>query len=246
MFRLGFSLACVLSFSGAFLLDSSTSLPPQNVQLMTDDHYETLFRLFLDERKNRMQLQQYMEAKFDKLAKQCNSCHSVSLKPQVTKPTNETEELAAQYQQLTLEFESMKLKFGLELASSQNRTSILEEEVRNLKHVKSIDQLQTLNNLNQQVQTMKADVQSLAVNNQARSQDLISLYSDLNANKQRITVLESTAKSMENNHSLSMANMTKLVDNNQKTLKALIDNNKRQIQEIDQYGKLNNFEVSKR
>ncbi|CAG2229769.1 unnamed protein product [Mytilus edulis] len=80
-----------------------TSLPPLNVQLMTDDHYETLFILFLDERKNRMQLQQYMEANLDQLVKQCNSCHSMSLKPQVTKPTTETGELAAKYQQLTLD-----------------------------------------------------------------------------------------------------------------------------------------------
>ncbi|VDI22495.1 Hypothetical predicted protein [Mytilus galloprovincialis] len=235
MYRLGFCFACVLSFSGAFLLDSSTSLPPRNVQLMTDDHYETLFRLFLDERKNRMQLQQYMEAKLDQLVKQCNSCHSVSLKPQVTKPTNETEELAAKYQQLTLEFESMQLKFEQELATSQNKTSILEQEVRNLKHVKSIDQLQTLNNVNQQVQTMKADVQSLAVSNQARSQDLISLYSDLNAYKQRITVLESNAISLENNQSLIEADFTILVDNTKKTLQAHINNNTQLIQENDEY-----------
>lgn len=213
---------------------------------MTDDHYETLFRLFLDERKNRMQLQQYMDAKLDQLVKQCNSCHSVSVKPQVTKPTNETEDLAAKYQQLTLEFESMKLKFEKELTSSQNKTSILEQEVRNLKHVKSIDQLKTLNNINQQVQTMKVDVQSLAVSNQARSQDLIAMYSDLNSNTQRITVLESTAQSMEQNQSLTMANLTKFVDNNQKTLKSLIDNNKRKIQENEQHGKLSNFKVLKR
>ncbi|XP_063416829.1 uncharacterized protein LOC134699072 [Mytilus trossulus] len=177
---------------------------------MTDGHYETLFRFFLDERKTRMQLQQYVlnfDAKFDKLAQQCNSCHSMSTQPPMMKSRNETEELESKYQQLTLKFESMKLKLEQELASTQNKTSLLEQEVMNLKQVKSIDQIQTLSNVKQKVQTLTADVQSVMVSNQARIQDLIAMYNDQNATKQRIIVLESIAKSLENNQSLINARM---------------------------------------
>ncbi|XP_071172096.1 uncharacterized protein [Mytilus edulis] len=237
MFMKVLLLSCVLSVSSAFLLDSSTSLPPKN-GLMTDDHYETLFRFFLDERKTRMQLQQYvlnLEAKFDTLAQQCNTCQSVSNQPPMTKPKNETEELEAKYQELTSKFESMKLKLEQELASTQNKTSMLEHEVINLKQVKSIDQLQTLSNVKQKVQTLTADIQSVIVSNQARSQDLIAMHNDQNTSKQRIIVLESNAKSMENNQSLIMASIKVLVDNSQQTLIAKIDNNTRQIQENNEY-----------
>lgn len=147
MFRLLFFVACVLSFSCAFLLDSVTSLSPTVGHVITDDHYETLFRLFLGEKENRRQLQQYvlgLEAKFDKLAKQCNTLH-------VMKPDNATKELEAKYQYLTLTFVSMKSNLEHELATYQNRTAKLEQEVTNLKTVKCIDQLQPLNNVQKQV-----------------------------------------------------------------------------------------------
>lgn len=64
------------------------------------------------------------------------------------------------------------------------------EEGQNQLNVKSINQLQSVSNLQNLVHTMQNDVNSLSVNSQARGQDMTSMYKDLTLNKQMLTTLE--------------------------------------------------------
>lgn len=64
------------------------------------------------------------------------------------------------------------------------------EEGQNQLNVKSINQLQSVSNLQNLVHTMQNDVNSLSVNSQARGQDMNSMYKDLTLNKQMLTTLE--------------------------------------------------------
>ncbi|CAC5402473.1 unnamed protein product [Mytilus coruscus] len=266
MFRLLLSFACLLPFVSAVSLHCNSPLPPKHGQLMTDDHYDILLSLFLDERKHRMQLQQYvlnLEAKVDNLSQQYNNCLRVSTQQPVIRADNVTQQMETKYDNLVLKFESMELKLKQELATSKNKTSMLEEEVVDLK---TANQLHTLGNVQQEIQTLKAGVRSLVGSNQARSKDIQSMYSDLNENKQRINVLESNSKSLENNQIMMMDNITtmdnysrqqvmvfesninsleinqrvilanmKAIDNNQTKLKAQIHKAKEQSQEKEEY-----------
>ncbi|CAC5421154.1 unnamed protein product [Mytilus coruscus] len=242
---------------------------------MTDDHYDILLSLFLDERKHRMQLQQYvlnLEAKVDNLAQQYNNCLRVSTQQPVIRADNVTQQMETKYDNLVLKFESMELKLKQELATSKNKTSMLEEDVVDLK---TSNQLHTLGNVQQEIQTLKSGVRSLVVSNQARNQDIQSMYSDLNENKQRINVLESNTKSWEINQIMMMDNITtmdnysrqhvmvfestinlleinqrvilanmKAIDNNQTKLKARIDKAKEQSEEKEEYVGFTAFGVS--
>ncbi|CAC5421155.1 unnamed protein product [Mytilus coruscus] len=266
MLSLLLSFACVLPFASAVSLHCSTPLPPTHGQLMTDDHYDILLSLFLDERKHRMHLQQYvlnLEAKVDNLAQRYNNCLRVSTQQPVIRVDNVTQQMETKYDNFVLKFESMELKLKQELATSKNKTSMLEEEVVDLK---TAYQLHTLGNVQQEIQTLKAGVRSLVVSSQARSKDIQSMYSVLNASKQRINVLENNAKSLENNQIRIMDNITTMdnyskqhvillesnihllkrnqrtmisnmtaVDNYQTKLKAQIDNAKEQTRENEDY-----------
>lgn len=190
-----------LSFSSAVSLHCNTPLPPKYGQLMTDDHYDILLSLFLDEKKHRMQLQRYvlnLELKVDNLAQQDNSCQRVFTQKPVVKEDNVTQELEKKYQDLVFKFESIEFKLKQELATSENKTSMLEGEIVKLKKT---NQLQDLGNVQQQVQ-------SIVVSNQARSRDLMAMYSDVKESKQRISVLESNAKFVQNNQIMIMDNIT--------------------------------------
>lgn len=268
MFILLLSFVCLLPFASAVSLHCSTPLPPKHGQLMTDDHYDILLSLFLDERKHRMQLQQYvfnLEAKVDNLAQQFNNCPRVSTQQPVIRADNVTQQMETKYDNLVLKFESLELELKQELTTSKNKTSVLEEEVANLK---SANHLHTLSKVQQEIQTLKAGVRSLAVSTQARSKDIQSMYSDLNANNQRINILEGNVKSLENNQIMMLDNITtmdnysrqqvmvfesninlleikqrvilanlKAIGNDQTKLKAQIHKVKEQYQEKEEYSK---------
>ncbi|VDI22498.1 Hypothetical predicted protein [Mytilus galloprovincialis] len=201
-------LSCLCFSSNAFLLDTNT--PGQVGNLMTDNHYDYLLKLFMDERSARLQLQQYvvnqqqqitilsgLQARLEKVENATISMGQTSVTSGVDR---KYEELEKKYEAL----QNNQMKLNDELNISKNRTRDLEKEVEILKQTKTINQLQTLSTLQQNVQSIQANLNSLISNSQARGQDIVSIHSEMRENKHKIQSLEHTTVKNISNLELSM------------------------------------------
>lgn len=202
-----FFVFCFSPFCRGFLLDSSTPVQPGN--LMNEDRYDALLKLFMDERKARMQLQNYVitqQHKIDALISLPDRMGKVeNATYKITNFENSAATLSTNFSQLERKYESLQRRqnqLESKLKTSENRTLHLEEELFRLKQVKAINQLQKLANLQQEVQTVQNNINSLTVTSQARGQDMIAMYTDLTANKQKIVILENDQKQMNVNISM--------------------------------------------
>lgn len=123
----------------------------------------------------------------------------------ITNFENSAATFSTNFSQLERKYESLQRRQNqLEsiLKTSENRTLHLEEELFRLKQAKAINQLQKLANLQQEVQTVQNNINFLTVTSQARGQDMIAMYTDFTANKQKLVILENDQKQMNVNISM--------------------------------------------
>lgn len=195
------------SFCNGFLLDTNTQGLSGN--LMNEDRYDALLKLFMDERKARLQLQNYVikqQQKIDTLDGLPERMEKVeNVTDKISNLENSTASIGEKYSKLKRKCESLQYRQNLlesKLKAAENHTVHLEEELSSLRQVKAINQLQNLANLQQQMQTVQNNVNSLIVNSQARGQDMISMYKDLTVTKQKIVMFENDQQQMNINISV--------------------------------------------
>lgn len=85
-------------------------------------------------------------------------------------------ELEENNTRLTDSLKSLQLKYDSLISALTNKTSELKGSLHELQQLKNIHHLQTVNNLQQKVQTIETFVNSLRSHEQARNQDFLALY----------------------------------------------------------------------
>lgn len=120
-------LMCFLIHSCAFLLDTNTQT------LMTDNHYDYLLKLFMDERNARLQLQQYVVNQQQQITTLAG-LHSRT--DNVVNTTMSQINATVDNVRKCEDLEKKMNRLQDELNTSKNRTSELEKEVENLRQSK--------------------------------------------------------------------------------------------------------------
>ncbi|VDI32015.1 Hypothetical predicted protein [Mytilus galloprovincialis] len=95
-------------------------------------------------------------------------------------------ELQNRFTKLQKNFDNLQTKYKVienELLQSRNTTSKLSVEVQTLQQLKTVQQLQDLNGLKLEMQSISKQTHSLAVNQQARNQDFLALYNQTTENQ---------------------------------------------------------------
>ncbi|CAC5417852.1 unnamed protein product [Mytilus coruscus] len=88
-------------------------------------------------------------------------------------------ELIANHTELQKQFDSLRTEYtslANEQMVTQNKVKSLEEKMKSMGELKAVQQLQELTNLKDKVHTIESQTHSLAVHEQARSQDFLALY----------------------------------------------------------------------
>ncbi|CAG2233553.1 unnamed protein product [Mytilus edulis] len=129
---------------------------------------------------------------------------------------DELDALKRKYTELTMKF-----------AVSENITQALQEEISDMKNLKSIHQLQDLTTLQSRVNTISGQTHSLAVNEQARNEDFRALY-NLTVNQNQLTDKSIKALESETNY-----NMKELAFNTSNTIKSLELNTSNSIKSLE-------------
>lgn len=202
-----FCVFCVIPFHSGFLLD--TNQQGQSGNLMNEDRYDALLKLFMDERKARLQLQNYVIKQQQKIDVLINLPDRMEKIENTTKTItnfdnfeNSSTSISSKYNQLERMYETIEQrqnKLEIKLKASENRTLQLEGELSRLKQVTAINQLQNLANVQQEVESVKHNVNSITVTSHARGQDMISMYQDLTGNTHKLASLENEQKQMNDN-----------------------------------------------
>lgn len=146
-------LLCGVCISSSFLLDFSTPSTGGMESFMTDDHYETLFKLICEERQARLRLQQYvlkqhnqmsdLQTRLGILEKQCNK--TAMLTEAYLKNASSQDDLKDKYLQMSHQLELLKIKLENNSDTTENAT---------------IDQLKTLEQIQKQLQSVKDNVKA--------------------------------------------------------------------------------------
>lgn len=189
---------------------------------MTDNHYDYLLKLFMDERSARLQLQQYVVNQQQQITILSGLQARLEKVENATISVGQTSVTSGRmYEELEKKYEALQnnqIKLNDELNISNNRTRDLEKEVEILKQAKTINQLQTLSTLQQNVQSIQANINSLISNSQARGQDIVSIHSEMMENKHKIQSLEHTTGKNISNLELSMNQKETVLENNYTSL----------------------------
>lgn len=165
----------------------------------------------MDEHNARIQLQQEVVLQQQQIAAmtglQLRIERLESTTATIDKKTNSTVDIYEKYSNLENKYEIVlkkQLQLQDDLNISRNRTTELEKEVENLKHLQTINHLQRLSTLQQEVQTLHQNVNSLTITSQARGQDLTAIYIDMVQNKKKLTSLVNETTTI--NHKLVNSN----------------------------------------
>lgn len=162
----------------------------------------------MDEHKARIQLQQEVLLQQQQIAAMTGLQSRIekleSTTASIDKKTNTTVDIYEKYLNLEKKYEVVlrkQVQLQDDLNISRNRTTKLEKEVESLKHMQTINQLQTLSTLQQDVKTLYQDVNSLTTTSHARGQDLTAIYSDVVQNKHNLITLVNETTTI--NHKLA-------------------------------------------
>lgn len=179
---LGFSFVS----SSAFLLDGSTKSPQAEIG-MSDSHFTTLMTLFLEERKSREQLQNFVlrlqQELTSKVDSVCNcDCKGSDLTDQLN---NKTHQLQSELDLIQKNFNALQLKctrLDKRLSTTEITTGRLQHDIDGLKQLKSVTDLQAVSNLENRtnhievkVQSTEQSIQTIVSSANARSQKIIGL-----------------------------------------------------------------------
>ena len=114
---------CVLSAATSFLIDASTPNPPKADTIITDDHYNALLNLLMQETQSRQNLEKYVNQLNQKMTEMANDVASTKTKVGVLEKTNSYADL-----QEANRCEIMKQAYNsllLEHSNLQNERSML-------------------------------------------------------------------------------------------------------------------------
>lgn len=116
-----------------------------------------------------------------------------------------------QLEQKYLNLEQNYITQGHELAMLKNKSRLLDTSIEDLKHLGSIKPLHEITTLQQKVKSISAQTSLLNMKEQARSQDLIALYSKVQeheaTNNRSITDLSTKLNTLQTNHNASITNL---------------------------------------
>lgn len=100
---------------------------------------------------------------------------------------------------------------GQELTVLKTKSLMVEQNIKDLKHLENIKPLQEIQTLQKQVESISAQTSLLSMKEQARSQDFIALYSKVQAQQANssssITDLNLKMKTIQSNHDISISNL---------------------------------------
>lgn len=213
--------------TGGFLLDKSTPAPQLiSGSIITDQHFLTLIELLSDEKQHRYQLEQKVAvlekrlgsvnldskiSQMDKYIKQLES--RISSVEQITaSPVNNTctcqadreaiEKLIKRTTDIELKYSVLETKnndFYHAKNKTDQRLNELQQEVGDLRNLKTINQLQKLNSLKIEVQTLNLKTSQLESSSQARSQDFLALYRNTQTTANYVTNNSLSISQIQNN-----------------------------------------------
>ena len=190
---------CVLSAATFFLIDASTPNPPKVGTIITDDHYNALLNLLMQETQSRQNLEKYVNQLNQKMTEMANDVASTKTKVGVLEKTNSNPDLQEAsrceimkqaYNSLLLEHSNLKREVNV----VTQRNNQLQFEVDYLKQLKTILQLQSLANVNnftiyleKEIQSTNSIVNKVLSDQNARKQDFIALINVTNVLKTRLS-----------------------------------------------------------
>ena len=190
---------CVLSAATFFLIDASTPNPPKVGTIITDDHYNALLNLLMQETQSRQNLEKYVNQLNQKMTEMANDVASTKTKVGVLEKTNSNPDLQEasrceimkqEYNSLLLEHSNLKREVNV----VTQRNNQLQFEVDYLKQLKTILQLQSLANVNnftiyleKEIQSTNSIVNKVLSDENARKQDFIALMNVTNVLKTRLS-----------------------------------------------------------
>jgi hypothetical protein len=190
---------CVLSAATFFLIDASTPNPPKVGTIITDDHYNALLNLLMQETQSRQNLEKYVNQLNQKMTEMANDVASTKTKVGVLEKTNSNPDLQEAsrceimkqaYNSLLLEHSNLKREVNV----VTQRNNQLQFEVDYLKQLKTILQLQSLANVNnftiyleKEIQSTNSIVNKVLSDENARKQDFIALMNVTNVLKTRLS-----------------------------------------------------------
>jgi hypothetical protein len=190
---------CVLSAATFFLIDASKPIPPKAGTIITDDHYNALLNLLMQETQSRQNLEKYVNQLNQKMTEMANDVASTKTKVGVLEKTNSNPDLQEAsrceimkqaYNSLLLEHSNLKREVNV----VTQRNNQLQFEVDYLKQLKTILQLQSLANVNnftiyleKEIQSTNSIVNKVLSDENARKQDFIALMNVTNVLKTRLS-----------------------------------------------------------
>ena len=212
---------CVLSAATSFLIDASTPNPPKAGTIKTDDHYNALLNLLMQETQSRQNLETYVNQLNQKMTEMANDVASTKTKVGVLEKTNyyadlqeasRCEIMKQAYNSLLLEHSNLKREVNV----VTQRNNQLQLEVDYLKQLKTILPLQSLANVNnftvhleKEIQNTNSIVNKVLSDENARKQDCIVLMNVTNVLKTRLSdtqlFIDQKFKDMEIKQSLTLA-----------------------------------------
>jgi hypothetical protein len=190
---------CVLSAATFFLIDASTPIPPKAGPIITDDHYNALLNLLMQEAQSRQNLEKYVNQLNQKMTEMANDVASTKTKVGVLEKTNSYADLQEAsrcgimkqaYSSLLLEHSNLKREVNV----ITQRNNQLQLEVDYLKQLRTILPLQSLAkvknvtvHLEKEIQSTNSIVNKVLSDQNARKQDFIALINVTNVLKTRLS-----------------------------------------------------------
>jgi hypothetical protein len=190
---------CVLSAATFFLIDASKPIPPKAGTIITDDHYNALLNLLMQETQSRQNLETYVNQLNQKMTEMANDVASTKTKVGVLEKTNSYADLQEAsrcgimkqaYSSLLLEHSNLKREVNV----ITQRNNQLQLEVDYLKQLKTILPLQSLAkvknvtvHLEKEIQSTNSIVNKVLSDQNARKQDFIALINVTNVLKTRLS-----------------------------------------------------------
>ena len=195
---------CVLPTATSFLIHVSTPNPPKAGTLITDEHYNVLMDLYIQERHSRQNLEKYVIHLNQRMTEMAKDVSSTKTKVGVLEKTNYNADLQESFRALNNSSEIMKRAYDALLLEHNNlkrevnvvtqRNNQLQIEIDSLKQLKTIVPLQSLVNvqnftvhLENEIQNTNNMVNKVLSDGNARKQDFIALMNVTNVLKTRLS-----------------------------------------------------------
>ncbi|CAC5362902.1 unnamed protein product [Mytilus coruscus] len=219
-----------------FLLDDRNKPSTTSASFLTEQHYNALFNLIVNERQSRAKLQQqllHLEQELLATQKGVTDIYHTSADNNATlqleaKNWNtirtENNDLKNRYKLLEYEFNAL----ARDHSNLENYTKVLEQEVASLQQLKGVTDLQTVLNVRNETKILREE---LKITNNS----LNSLRNDAEARKQDFVALLNKADSTENKLGFSVKTLNDKLKNQQNQTKLEMKLMQDKIQKLGTY-----------